>query len=54
MDLDYSPAADAFRADIRTWLEANLPRVLRDKVLHHKRLTRDDYTGWHKLLGARS
>ncbi|CCD39009.1 Putative acyl-CoA dehydrogenase oxidoreductase, may be related to NAD-dependent histone acetylation [Candidatus Paraburkholderia kirkii UZHbot1] len=53
MDLDYSPAADAFRADIRTWLEANLPCVLRDKVLHHKRLTRDDYTGWHKLLGAR-
>ncbi len=28
MDLDYSPADDAFRADIRAWLEANLPREL--------------------------
>jgi alkylation response protein AidB-like acyl-CoA dehydrogenase len=53
MDLSYSPADNAFRAGIRTWLEASLPRALRDKVLDHKRLTRDDYTNWHKLLGAR-
>jgi alkylation response protein AidB-like acyl-CoA dehydrogenase len=53
MDLDYSPADDAFRADIRTWLEANLPQALRDKVLNHKRLKRDDYASWHRLLGAR-
>ncbi|MDR5757434.1 acyl-CoA dehydrogenase family protein [Caballeronia sp. LZ035] len=53
MDLSYSPSDDAFRVDIRTWLEANLPRTLRDKVLHHKRLTRDDYASWHRLLGAR-
>jgi alkylation response protein AidB-like acyl-CoA dehydrogenase len=53
MDLDYSPADDAFRADVRIWLEANLPRALRDKVLDHKRLNRDDYASWHKLLGAR-
>ncbi|SAL39048.1 acyl-CoA dehydrogenase domain-containing protein [Caballeronia peredens] len=53
MDLSYSPADDAFRADVRTWLEATLPRALRDKVLHHKRLARDDFTSWHKLLGAR-
>jgi hypothetical protein len=32
MNLDYSPADDAFRADIRAWLEANLPRELSDKV----------------------
>ncbi|SAL44607.1 acyl-CoA dehydrogenase family protein [Caballeronia telluris] len=53
MDLNYSPADDAFRAEIRTWLGANLPHELRDKVLHHKRLNRDDYASWHKLLGAR-
>jgi alkylation response protein AidB-like acyl-CoA dehydrogenase len=53
MDLDYSSADDAFRADVRTWLEASLPRALRDKVLHHKRLTRDDYASWHRLLAAR-
>jgi alkylation response protein AidB-like acyl-CoA dehydrogenase len=54
MDLNYSPADDAFRADIRGWLDANLPQVLRTKVLEHKRLNRDDYASWHKLLGTRS
>ncbi|KIG04722.1 acyl-CoA dehydrogenase family protein [Caballeronia concitans] len=54
MDINYSPADDAFRADVRAWLEANLPRVLRDKVLHHKRLNGEDYANWHKLLGSRS
>jgi alkylation response protein AidB-like acyl-CoA dehydrogenase len=53
MNLSYSPADDAFRADVRIWLEASLPRALRDKVLHHKRLTRDDYANWHKLLASR-
>ena len=53
MDLNYSPADDAFRADIRTWLDANLPQALRAKVLDHKRLSRDDYASWHKLLGTR-
>ncbi|MFT4436189.1 acyl-CoA dehydrogenase family protein [Caballeronia sp. 15715] len=53
MDLNYSPADDAFRADIRAWLDANLPQALRTKVLEHKRLNRDDYAGWHKLLGTR-
>ncbi|MDB5836759.1 MAG: pimeloyl-CoA dehydrogenase large subunit [Caballeronia sp.] len=53
MDLNYSPADDAFRADIRGWLDANLPQVLRTKVLEHKRLNRDDYASWHKLLGTR-
>lgn len=53
MDLDTTPADDAFRAEIRTWLEANLPHALRDKVLNHKRLTRDDLASWHALLGKR-
>ncbi|MFC5430326.1 acyl-CoA dehydrogenase family protein [Paraburkholderia denitrificans] len=53
MDLDYSPADDAFRADIRAWLEANLPQALRDKVLNHKRLSRDDIVSWHRLLGQK-
>ena len=53
MNLDYSLADDAFRADIRAWLDANLPQALRAKVLDHKRLNRDDYASWHKLLGTR-
>ena len=53
MDLNYSSADSAFRADIRAWLDANLPHALRAKVLDHKRLNRDDYASWHKLLGTR-
>lgn len=53
MDLDYSPADDAFRADIRAWLEANLPEPLRRKVLSHQRLNREDYASLHRVLGAR-
>ncbi|WP_322014565.1 acyl-CoA dehydrogenase family protein [Paraburkholderia sp. J12] len=53
MDLDYSPADDAFRAEIRTWLEANLPQAVREKILNHKRLSRDDIASWHALLGKR-
>ncbi|MCG5078843.1 acyl-CoA dehydrogenase family protein [Paraburkholderia tagetis] len=53
MDLDYTPTDDAFRAEIRTWLEANLPQAVREKVLNHKRLSRDDIANWHKLLGQR-
>ncbi|HDR9156658.1 TPA: acyl-CoA dehydrogenase family protein [Burkholderia vietnamiensis] len=53
MDLNYSPADDAFRADVRAWLEANLPHALRAKVLDHKRLNRDDFASWHRILGER-
>ncbi len=53
MDLDHSPADDAFRVEVRTWLEANLPRTLRDKVLNHKRLSREDYLDWHRRLATR-
>src|ERR1700761_764724 len=53
MDLNYTPAENGFRAEIRAWLEAKPPHALRDKVLQHKRLNRDDYASWHKIAGAR-
>lgn len=53
MDLNYSPADNAFRADIRAWLDANVPHALRAKVLNHKRMNREDFANWHKLLGTR-
>ncbi|BAN23488.1 hypothetical protein [Caballeronia insecticola] len=45
MDLSFSPAADAHRAGVRSWLEATLPRALRDPVLHHKRLSFETMPG---------
>ncbi|TKC80062.1 pimeloyl-CoA dehydrogenase large subunit [Trinickia terrae] len=53
MNLDYTPAEGAFRAEIRAWLEANLPAGLAAKILNHKRLSRDDIASWHKKLGTR-
>jgi alkylation response protein AidB-like acyl-CoA dehydrogenase len=53
MDLSTTSADDAFRVEVRRWLEANLPAAVRDKVLNHKRLNRDDIANWHKLLGTR-
>jgi alkylation response protein AidB-like acyl-CoA dehydrogenase len=53
MDLNYSVADDAFRVEIRSWLEKTLPQALRHKVINHKRLSREDYASWHKLLGQR-
>jgi alkylation response protein AidB-like acyl-CoA dehydrogenase len=53
MDLDYTPTDDAFRAEVRSWLEANVPQDARAKVLNHKRLSREDIANWHKLLGTK-
>ncbi|MGO4377677.1 acyl-CoA dehydrogenase family protein [Pseudoduganella sp. RAF53_2] len=49
MDLNYSAADEAFRAEVRAFLEANLPADLQQKVRQHKRLAKEDYVRWHKI-----
>ncbi len=53
MDLNYSASDDAFRAEVRGWLEANLPAEISSKILNHRRPNRDDLVRWHKLLAGR-
>jgi alkylation response protein AidB-like acyl-CoA dehydrogenase len=53
MDLEYSGAERAFRDDIRAFLRSHLPPELAAKVLGHKRLTREDFLLWHRILHAR-
>ena len=53
MDLNYSAADDAFRQEVRGWLQANLPKDIQDKVLNHRRLNREDFVRWHKALAAK-
>jgi alkylation response protein AidB-like acyl-CoA dehydrogenase len=53
MDLNYSAADEAFRAEVRDWLQANLPKDLQAKVLNHRRMNKDDYVRWHKLMATR-
>ncbi|MFZ6776111.1 acyl-CoA dehydrogenase family protein [Undibacterium sp. Ji83W] len=50
MDLNYTAEDLAFRDQVRNYLEANLPQDLQQKVLNHKRLSREDFVRWHKIL----
>ncbi len=50
MDLNFTAEDQAFRKDVRAFLEANLSDDLRRKVLAGLRLTREDYLEWHRLL----
>jgi alkylation response protein AidB-like acyl-CoA dehydrogenase len=52
MDLNYSAEDRAFGAEVRAWLDANLPRDLQAKVLNHRRLTKEDFVRWHKIMAA--
>ncbi|MEO1292793.1 MAG: pimeloyl-CoA dehydrogenase large subunit, partial [Pseudomonadota bacterium] len=53
MDMNYTADEQAFRDDVRSWLEAELPKSLSAKVKGGKRLTKEDYLTWHALLRSR-
>src|SRR5689334_15052512 len=53
MDLNYSQEESAFRDEVRSWLNANLPKALRDKVANYEELGRDDLLGWHRILAKK-
>ena len=50
MDLNFSTEELAFRDEVRSFLEAELPPALSDKVKSGKRLTKDDLETWHAIL----
>jgi alkylation response protein AidB-like acyl-CoA dehydrogenase len=50
MDLQYTPDEQAFREEVRAFVRARLPRDISDKVLNHRRVLKDDYVRWQKIL----
>ena len=50
MDLEFTPREKAFGADVRRFLQAKLPAVLREKAALGERLTRADMVLWHSIL----
>jgi alkylation response protein AidB-like acyl-CoA dehydrogenase len=52
VDLNYSPQDLAFRETVVAWLRQNLPADLQAKVRHHKRLGREDFVRWHRIVAA--
>jgi alkylation response protein AidB-like acyl-CoA dehydrogenase len=53
MDLNYSKEELAFRDEVRSWLAANLPQDLRDKIANYEELGREDLLRWHKILAKK-
>ena len=53
MNLDFSAAESAFRAEVREFVRARLPPAIRDKVANGLHLTRDEHVLWQRTLHAR-
>ncbi|WP_144636487.1 acyl-CoA dehydrogenase family protein [Bordetella genomosp. 13] len=50
MDLNWTPQERRFREAVRAFAADKLPADIRNKVLKHRRLERDDYVRWHNVL----
>jgi len=53
MDLAFTPEEQQFRAEIRAWVNGNLPREVAHKVHNALHLTRQDMQGWARILGRK-
>jgi alkylation response protein AidB-like acyl-CoA dehydrogenase len=53
MDLNYSAEELAFRDEVRSWLDANLPADLKRKVAGYEHLSREDLLRWHRILAKK-
>ena len=50
MDLNYSADELRFRDEVRAFIAANLPADIREKVLHGRRVGREELLRWQKIL----
>ena len=53
MNLNFLPEDLQFREEVRAFIAQNLPTDLRDKVLEARRLGREDFMCWHRILAAK-
>ena len=53
MNVDYSPEEQAFRLEVKSFLAQRLPEDIRNKMLNGKRMVRDDYLRWQRILYER-
>jgi alkylation response protein AidB-like acyl-CoA dehydrogenase len=53
MNLDYTSDELAFRDEVRGFVRGHLPHELSRKVIEHKRLSKDDYLTWQRILHGR-
>ena len=53
MDLNYSQEELAFRDEVRSWLESNLPEDLKRKMAGYEHLSKEELLRWHKILAKK-
>ena len=53
MDLKYTPEEESFRAEVRAFLEAELPADIRTRMRLGRRIAKADLTRWQKILHGR-
>ncbi len=53
MDLNFTPAEEAFRAEVRSFLKDNLSDELATRVRNGEELGKADLEGWHATLQSR-
>jgi alkylation response protein AidB-like acyl-CoA dehydrogenase len=53
MNLDFTDAENAFRAEVRAFVREKLPAGIRDKVASGIHLSRDEHVLWQRTLHAR-
>jgi alkylation response protein AidB-like acyl-CoA dehydrogenase len=53
MDNSFTPEHDAFRAEVRDWIEANFPEEIRAKQKSGQPLTKEEMLSWHRRLYAK-
>ncbi|WP_343345025.1 acyl-CoA dehydrogenase family protein [Sphingomicrobium sp. XHP0239] len=53
MNLDHTPEEEAFREEVRAFLNDKLPERLSNKVKNGMRLTKADMEEWHAILNER-
>ncbi len=54
MDLSYTDRQQAFRDELRAFLDEKLPKHLSDKVKLGQRLSKEDHEAWHATLQERN
>jgi hypothetical protein len=53
MNLNFSTAESAFRAEVRSFVSEKLAADIRRKVMNGSHLTRDDHVLWQRTLNQR-
>ncbi len=50
MDLNFTPAEQAFREEVRTFVAARLPKDICNKVLNGTHVSKEELIRWHRIL----